>query len=64
MITQTDLDTDRQAIKEAEAKLAADQATFDAVQPHMNMIQTLEGYVRSLSAEVRTVFAELVKSIL
>ena len=64
MITQDDINADRAAVEAAQAKFAADQAEFDAAQPHMSVLTNVKDYVATLGAEARQLFAELMKSIL
>ena len=59
MITQDELNADRAAIEAAQAKLAADQAAYDTVQPHLSLIAEAEGYITSLPTEFHDAFLSL-----
>lgn len=56
MITQDQLDADKAAIAAATQQLAADQATFDAAQPHISVLEELEAYANNVSGDAVDAF--------
>jgi hypothetical protein len=59
-ITQADLDADKAAVEAANQKLTQDQAAFDAVQPHLSVLDEIHNYVNQLPGEVQAQFSELI----
>jgi len=60
MITQEQLDADKAAVEEAQAKLAQDQSAFDAAQPHLSVLAEIESYVGQIVPEAQEAFRSLI----
>lgn len=56
MITQDQLDADKAAVEAAQAKLSADQAEFDKVQPHLSVLAEIEAYAEHIAVEIKDGF--------
>ena len=59
MITQEQLDADKAAVDAAQAQLTKDQAAFDAVLPHLSVLQEIESYAVHLEEGLRQQFADV-----
>lgn len=67
MSLQDQIAADQQAVADAQAvldaanaKLAQDQAAFDALQPHLSMWQEVEATAKKYGGEIETEFMSLV----